>query len=358
MPNEKARIARTITDLGYAVVTAISETGKPTYSPIKWLPHHKAGGRSYDAAPTGSAVSVWADGREVYAYEDNQGYDNTVTTIGVTDDVEEDWYGNRVDTDGSVEEYSDDASYPYFALVVVEDTTDGLGKTTIWYFCHISERSNQQGQTSEGNGLSPQYPQHKIACRPRLDCRIVRKTIPSKTKITAIPEPSAVPHITLDKDAIDIVKGLTHTLNVVSVNPAGSTVTWASDTPAVATVSGGVVTGVSAGTANITASVTAGGGTFTDTCAVTVKTPYITLAADTAVIAPEGSVKLAVSGMYPAGSTVTWSSSDTDKMAVDPDGTVTGKPGVDSGFATITASVTVGGVSYVDTCTVTISAGE
>ena len=356
--SEKARIVRTITDLAYAKVTDISEDGKPTYGPVRWLPHHKAGGRSYTADPTGSAVSIWADGREVYSYEDNQGYDTTLTTIGVTDDVEEDWYGNRVDTDGSVEEYSDDSAYPYFALVVVEDTTDGLGKTTIWYFCHISERSSQQGQTSEGNGLSPQYPQHKIACRPRLDCRIVKKTIPSKTKITAIPEPSSVPHVTLDKDAIDITKGLTHTLNVVSVNPAGSTVTWASDTTAVATVtSGGVVSGVAAGTANVSASITAGGSTLTDTCVVTVRTPFITLAQSTATIAPEGSMKLDVSGMYPAGSTVTWTSSDTAKMTVDSEGTVTGKTGVTSGNATITASITVGGVSYVDTCTVTISAG-
>ena len=355
--SEKARIVRTITDLGYAPITAIAEDGTPTYAPVKWLPHHKAGGRSYSADPTGAAVQIWADGREVYAYEDNQGYDNTVTTIGVTDDVEEDWYGHNVDTDGSVEEYANDDSYPYFALIIIEDTTDGLGKTTIWYFCHISERSSQQGQTSEGSGISPQFPQHKIACRPRLDCRCVKKTIPAKAKITAIPEPSVMPHITLDKDAIDIVKGLTHTLNVVSVNPADAAVTWASDTTAVATVtSGGVVSGVAAGTANISASITTGGKTYTDTCVVTVKQPYITLAEDTATIAPEGSIRLDVSGMYPAGSTVTWSSSDTDKMTVDSDGVVTGKTGVTSGYATITASITVGGVSYVSTCTVTISA--
>ena len=356
--SEKARIVRTITDLGYAPITAIADDGTPTYAPVKWLPHHKAGGRSYQADPTGAAVQIWADGMEVYSYEDNQGYDNTVTTIGVTDDVEQDWYGHTVDTDGSVEEYSNDDAYPYFALVIIEDTTDGLGKTTIWYFCHISERSAQQGQTSEGSGISPQFPQHKIACRPRLDCRCVKKTIPAKEKITQIIQPSSVAHVTLDKDAIDITKGLTHTLNVVSVNPAGATVTWASDTTAVATVtSGGVVTGVAAGTANISASITAGGKTYSDTCAVTVKVPYITLVQSTATIAPEGSIRLTVSGMYPAGSTVTWTSSDTDKMTVDSEGVVTGKTGVTSGNATITASITVGGVSYVSTCTVTISAG-
>lgn len=156
---EKARIVRTITDLGYAPITAIDDDGKPTYAAVKWLPHNRAGGRSYDAQPAGTATGIWADGREVYAAEDNQGYNDTVTTVGVTDDVEEDWYGHTVNADGSVEEYADGKEYPGFALVIIEDTTDGVGKTTIFYNSHISQRSAQSGATSEGNGLNPQFPQ-------------------------------------------------------------------------------------------------------------------------------------------------------------------------------------------------------
>ena len=54
----------------------------------------------------------------------------------------------------------------------------------------------------------------------------------------------------------------------------------------------------------------------------------------------------------PAGETVTWTSSDTDKATVA-DGVVTG---VASGSATITAKITVDGVDYTDTCTVTVTA--
>lgn len=54
----------------------------------------------------------------------------------------------------------------------------------------------------------------------------------------------------------------------------------------------------------------------------------------------------------PAGETVTWTSSDTDKATVS-DGVVTG---VASGSATITAKITVDGVDYTDTCTVTVTA--
>lgn len=274
MPNttDKARIPRTITDLGYAPITAVSEDGKPTYGTVTWLPHHRAGGRSYEAQPAGSAESIWADGREVYASEDNQGYNMTLTTVGVTDDVEEGWYGYTVGENGEVEEYADGGEYPQFALVIIEDTTDGVGKTTVFYQCHITQRSAQQGQTSEGNGLNPQFPQHNIACRPRLDCMCVRQTIPAKTKITSIPEPSlAAPHVILAEHTATVAVGSNVTLHTKSVLPEDASVTWSSGTQAKATVSsGGVVTGVAAGSSVITATITVGGHTYTDTCTVVV----------------------------------------------------------------------------------------
>lgn len=269
---DKARIVRTITDLGYAPITAVDGDGKPTYGSVIWLPHHRAGGRSYDAQPAGTATGIWADGREVYAAEDNQGYNDTLTTVGVTDDVEEDWYGNTVNADGSVEEYANGREYPSFALVIIEDTTDGQGKTTIFYNSHISQRSAQSGATSEGNGLNPQFPQHVIAHRPRMDCMCVKKEIPAKTKITTIPEPSAAtPHISIAESTATVAAGSTIALTIDSIYPAGATVTWSSGTQAKATVSAdGVVSGVASGSSVITASITVGGTSYTDTCTVTV----------------------------------------------------------------------------------------
>ena len=268
----KARIVRTITDLGYAPITAIDDSGKPTYAPVVWLPHHRAGGRSYDAQPAGTAVGIWADGMEVYAAEDNQGYNNTVTTVGVTDDVEEDWYGKVVKDDGTVEEYANGEEYPLFALVIIEDTTDGVGKTTIFPYSHISQRSAQGGATSEGNGLNPQFPQHVIAHRPRPDCMCVKMEIPAKTKITTIPEPSAAtPHISIAESTASVAVGSTVALTIDDVYPSTATITWTSGTTSKATVSSaGVVTGVSAGTSTITASITVDGTSYTDTCTVTV----------------------------------------------------------------------------------------
>lgn len=58
---------------------------------------------------------------------------------------------------------------------------------------------------------------------------------------------------------------------VVALNPAGAAITWTSGTAAKGTVDAtGTVTGVAAGTTVITASITVGGTTVTDTCTVTV----------------------------------------------------------------------------------------
>lgn len=54
----------------------------------------------------------------------------------------------------------------------------------------------------------------------------------------------------------------------------------------------------------------------------------------------------------PANRTITWTSSDTSKATVSDKGVVTG---VASGSATITATATIDGVTYTDTCTVTVS---
>ena len=78
------------------------------------------------------------------------------------------------------------------------------------------------------------------------------------------------PEVSIDKDTAEVTVGSTVTL-VASTIPAAQTVTWASDDTDKATVAGGVVTGVAAGTVTITASITVDGVTKTDTTVVTVK---------------------------------------------------------------------------------------
>jgi len=56
--------------------------------------------------------------------------------------------------------------------------------------------------------------------------------------------------------------------------------------------------------------------------------------------------------VLPEGSSVTWTSSASAKASVSNKGVVTGAA---AGSATITASITVGGVTYSDICNVTVS---
>lgn len=93
--------------------------------------------------------------------------------------------------------------------------------------------------------------------------------------ITYTAETVHVTGVSLDKstDTVEIGETTTLTETVLPANATDKSVTWSSNNTAVATVSGGVVTGVGQGTARITVTTTDGG--YTDYCDVTV-TPAVT----------------------------------------------------------------------------------
>ena len=77
------------------------------------------------------------------------------------------------------------------------------------------------------------------------------------------------PSVLLNTHAASVVDESTVTLTAQTY-PVGQTVTWTSSNDEIASVSGGVVTCESAGQAIITAAITVGGVTYTDTCTVVV----------------------------------------------------------------------------------------
>ena len=168
--------------------------------------------------------------------------------------------------------------------------------------------------------------------------------------------PIAVTGVTLDKASTQIVIGETDTLTA-TVNPPEATnkdVTWSSDNEAVATVSGGVITSVSIGTANITVTTVDGG--HTDTCAVTViavpvDSVSLNKSTSTLYVGASELLKATVSPSNAANQSITWSTSDSGVATVDQSGKVTG---VAHGTATITVTTEDGGKT--DSCTYTISA--
>lgn len=78
------------------------------------------------------------------------------------------------------------------------------------------------------------------------------------------------PVVLLNKHSAAIVAGDTLTLKASKI-PVDASVTWSSSDNTKASVSAGVVTGVSAGSAIITASITVSGVAYTDTCTIIVK---------------------------------------------------------------------------------------
>ena len=147
--------------------------------------------------------------------------------------------------------------------------------------------------------------------------------------------------ITLDKQTVSVQVGQTITIH------ASATAKWTSSDTSVATVDGnGVVTGVKAGTAAITAEADGA----TSTCIVTVfeSSTTISTSALSIKVGETATLKVTVTG---ADKSVAWTSSDTSVATVEMNGTVTGKK---VGTATITA--TANGVSA--KCTVTVTGDQ
>lgn len=81
---------------------------------------------------------------------------------------------------------------------------------------------------------------------------------------------TATPSVTLSKHVMNLTTSGSDGVLIATVVPSGSTVTWSSSAEGKATVSGGTVHPVAAGSAIITATITVNSVAYTDTCTVIV----------------------------------------------------------------------------------------
>ena len=132
-------------------------------------------------------------------------------------------------------------------------------------------------------------------------------------------------------------------------SPTSSRISWTSSDPNVAAVGeNGVVTGVSAGTAVITAKTDNG---YSDTCTVTVNVPCTSLAfAEPSVTVEKGATYQLRLITDPADTTesISYSSSSSSRVSVSSSGLLTAKS---TGTVTVTASASGGAKAY---CNVTV----
>jgi uncharacterized protein YjdB len=150
----------------------------------------------------------------------------------------------------------------------------------------------------------------------------------------------SVTGITLSQTEMSLVIGQAKAL-YPTIEPANATnkaVTWSSDDETVATVQNGIVTGVSAGTTNITATTQDGG--FSATCEVTVS--YGIVLPESLNLIPSQNTILNVTFNLDGGGEedLIWTSDDPSIVSVDTEGKITGHT---EGTATITATTTPGG---------------
>ena len=159
--------------------------------------------------------------------------------------------------------------------------------------------------------------------------------------------------ISLDRASISVSIGSSEQLNasVKPENAQNKTVHWESSNPAVASVSAGLVTAKSKGTAIITARTDDGG--YTATCTVTVSQPVTGISLNQSSISIiKGKTYQLSASIQPSGASnrnVTWSSSNSNIATVSSSGKVSAKA---AGTATITVTTKDG--SKTAKCTVTV----
>ena len=183
---------KSIARVGHFTITPGAAGAAETYGDIEWLESEKAGGREYTAEPKGETTSIWADGKEVIAVDENAGYDIKLVLLALIDDMAVDWYGRKKDTAGGIAEYANVGEYPRRGLVPAEDTVDGGGTLTFFYNCQATKRPTKAGKTAEGK-LEGQYAEMQIAARPRAkDALVCYEVAKSTAELpTEVIEPQA-----------------------------------------------------------------------------------------------------------------------------------------------------------------------
>lgn len=248
----------------------VAANGTATYGEIK--PWKGAVSLSLDAQ--GSQNTFWADGIAYYVSDKNSGYQGDFESALVPQPFQVEILGLKEDVNGNLFEVAE-GSPKHFALFFQFDG-DKRGTPYCLYNC-TANRPALSGQTTE-DSTEPQTQTATITATTVFIASLGNVVKAqggdnmSDADVAAffqsIPTPDDLVGISITGTAT-VASGSTTTLTATT-KPAGQTVTWKSSNEAVATVSGGVVTGESAGTADITASITYGGVEYTKTVTVTV----------------------------------------------------------------------------------------
>lgn len=255
------------------------QTGVVTTSygaPIPW-----PGAVSLDLGNNASQEDFYADDGVYYVTSSASSYEGDYESANVPRTFKKAVYGDIEDSNGALIEVKNSVT-KYFAMAY-ETSGDIGGQRTIFYKCSASRPSAGSATLEDGTEVQTQSVTIKAIARADSvniggeDRNMIQATLQKgqpgyDTFFEAPYTPANVvvtPSVTLQGSA-EVTEGEEIQL-VAQTVPAGAEVTWESSAEGKATVDEyGVVSGVEAGTANITASIEVDNVTYSDTCAVTV----------------------------------------------------------------------------------------
>jgi hypothetical protein len=192
--------------VGYGPIKEASDVSGAiniTYTSCNYLETKLSGTRQVSLDPKSSTKEVWADGVVAYAGQTNQGYEGSIITLDLCDDLEKDWYGNVIDTVSNIlVEAAKTGETPKFGLFIqYESTSEAEGYTEVFPYCYTTDRPKFSVKTEEDSGMDYEYTEHKIACKPSpaettvdgKKVHIARFRIKGNEKLTKFPEYTYTP---------------------------------------------------------------------------------------------------------------------------------------------------------------------
>lgn len=239
------------------------------------------GSVSLDLSNNASQEDFYADDGVYYVTSSASNYEGDFESASVPRAFKRAIYGDVEDTNGALIEVKN-AVTKYFAFGY-ETSGDIGGQRTIFYKCSATRPSAGGATLEDGTEVQTETVTIKAIARADsveiggeernlIQATLVKGQTGYDTFFEAPYVPAGVvvtPSVTLPGSA-EVTEGEEIQLTVQTV-PAGAEVTWTSSAEGKATVDEyGVVSGVEAGSANITASITVDNVTYSDTCAVTV----------------------------------------------------------------------------------------
>lgn len=180
---------------GYAPLTVT--TSGVTYGTPVYFADAEAGTREYEAEPIGDVHETWANSVLVFSGNKSSGYDIKLTLIDYIDDIAQQWYNDVEVTMGQksgIAESGAAAERPRFALILSEETTDGTGRTNVFFNCCAGKKPTIKGKTAENGDWDDQFPEYSIKSSvivdPATENKWVKMEMPGTAKLTTVSLPT------------------------------------------------------------------------------------------------------------------------------------------------------------------------